>query len=102
MSAKDEQQDLSKRYSMIIEWSDEDNVYIVTLPEFSNCHTHGATRAKALKNGQYLLELLVEDDSERGRPLPPPKLFALDAAEGLEPRPSTEHVPQAVGVEAKP
>lgn len=100
MSANDEQQDISKRYSMTIEWSDEDDAYIVTLPEFPNCHTHGVTRAEALKNGQELLELLVEE-GDWDRPLPPPKLFAMDALEGLEQSPSNEHAQQAVNVEVK-
>lgn len=56
--------EIHKRYSMTIEWSDEDEAYIVTLPEFPGCHTHGATREEALKNGQEVIELLVEADRE--------------------------------------
>jgi antitoxin HicB len=100
MSANDEQQGLSKRYSIIIEWSDEDGAYIVTLPEFPTCHTHGATREEALKNGQEVLELLVEE-GDWDRPLPPPNLFAMDALDGLEQRPSNEHAHQVVSVEVK-
>ena len=100
MSANAEQQDTSKRYSMIIEWSDEDDAYIVTLPEFPICHTHGATREEALKNGQEVLELLVEE-GDLDRPLPPPKLFAMDALEALEQSPSNAHAHQAASVEVK-
>src|SRR6478672_11042762 len=65
-------------YSTIIEWSDEDNAYIVILPEFPGCHTHGATREEALKNGQEVLELLIESFEDGERPLPPARLFNLD------------------------
>lgn len=65
------------RYSIIIEWSDEDNAYVVTLPEFPYCHTHGATREEALKNAQEVLELLIEADEEWNSPLPPPRLFKM-------------------------
>ena len=64
------------RYSMLIRWSDEDNKYIVTLPEFPNCHTHGATYAEALQNAQEVLELMVESYQEWGLPLPQPKQYA--------------------------
>lgn len=50
------------RYSILIQWSDEDEAYIVTLPEFPGCHTHGDTYEEALKNGKEVLELCVESD----------------------------------------
>ena len=32
------------RYSMVIEWSDDDQVYIASLPEWGDLvHTHGTT-----------------------------------------------------------
>jgi predicted RNase H-like HicB family nuclease len=82
MSANNDKQKSSKRYSMIIEWSDEDDAYIVTLPEFPICHTHGATREEALKNGQEVLELLTEEGGW-DHPLPQPKLFGTSDAEGF-------------------
>jgi antitoxin HicB len=63
------------RYSMIIQWSDEDQAYIVTLPEFSNCRTHGETYEEAVKNGEEVLELLIETYREDGKPLPEPNLL---------------------------
>jgi antitoxin HicB len=63
------------RYSMLIQWSDEDNKYIVTLPEFSGCHTHGATYEEAAKNGREVIELCIESEQELGRPLSEPKKF---------------------------
>jgi predicted RNase H-like HicB family nuclease len=60
------------KYSILIEWSDEDNKYIVTLPDFPNCHTHGMTYQEALQNAQEALELLVESYQEWGLPLPQP------------------------------
>ena len=71
-------QELCKRYSIVIEWSDEDDAYIVTLPEFPGCHTHGATREEALKNGQEVIEILVESREEWDEPLPVPRLFQFD------------------------
>ena len=79
------------RYSIIIEWSDEDDAYVVTLPEFPHCHTHGTTREEALRNAQEVLELLVEADEEWDSQLPPPRLFKMqeqnDDAEVALPQP---------------
>lgn len=35
-------------------------------------HTHGNTYADALKNGEEVLELLIEDYQAQGKPLPKP------------------------------
>ncbi|WP_417033540.1 hypothetical protein [Dolichospermum planctonicum] len=35
-------------------------------------HTHGETYAEALKNGEEVLELLIEEYQLQGRPLPQP------------------------------
>jgi predicted RNase H-like HicB family nuclease len=57
---------------MVIQWSDEDQLYVVTLPEFGGCKTHGSTYEEAAKNGQEVLELLSETYQAEGRPLPEP------------------------------
>ncbi len=60
------------RYSMEIHWSNEDQVFVVTLPEFPVCQTLGATYEKAAKAGQEALESLVEAFLAEGRALPEP------------------------------
>ena len=63
------------RFSMLIQWSDEDQAYIVTLPEFGCCKTHGATYEGAAKNGREVLELLIESSLADGEKLPEPDKF---------------------------
>ncbi len=63
------------RYSMLIQWSDADQAYIVTLPEFANCRTHGETYKEAVQNGEEVLELLIETYREDDKPLPKPHLL---------------------------
>lgn len=59
------------RYSILIQWSDEDQCYIVSLPEFGKyARTHGDTYEEAVKNAQEVLELLIEDDN-----LPQPNVY---------------------------
>jgi len=62
-------------YSMLIRWSDEDQVYIAMLPEFDNAKTHGATYEAAAKQGRELLESCIMWWQQDGKPLPQPKLF---------------------------
>ena len=59
-------------YSLVIEWSDEDQAYIVSFPEWSDLtHTHGDTYEEALKNGREVEMRLQENE-----PLPQPKTIA--------------------------
>ena len=79
------------RYSMVIEWSDEDQAYLVTLPEWAERIlmpvTHGATYDQAGKNGQEALQLLIDSAREEGESLPTPYTFACshDAVDVAEP-----------------
>ena len=68
------------RYSMLIEWSDDDQAYLVTLPEWADRVmmpvTHGNTYDEAVRNGQEVLKMLVDSAQERGEVLPTPRTFA--------------------------
>lgn len=69
-----------RHYSMVIEWSDVDQAYIVTLPEWGmGAKTHGVTYDEAVRNGQDVLAMLVEEAQERGQALPAPRVFAMSA-----------------------
>ncbi len=66
------------QYSILIQWSDEDQKYIVSLPEFGPyAHTHGDSYEEALQNGKEVLELLIEDYQARNKPLPQPLTNAV-------------------------
>nr|WP_107668780.1 type II toxin-antitoxin system HicB family antitoxin [Cyanothece sp. BG0011] len=60
--------------TIVILWSDEDQCYLVHLPEFptQTFHTHGDTYEEALKNAQEVLELLIKEYQEDGKTLPQP------------------------------
>ncbi|MBH8573182.1 type II toxin-antitoxin system HicB family antitoxin [Nostocaceae cyanobacterium CENA369] len=64
------------KYTIIIQWSEEDQCYTVLLPEFTNVMqpcTHGDTYEEALKNAQEVLKLLIETALESGESLPEPQ-----------------------------
>jgi predicted RNase H-like HicB family nuclease len=64
------------RYSIVIQWSDEDQAYLVTLPEwggrYPNPATHGESYQDALVNALEVLAMFVDIATERGEPLPAP------------------------------
>jgi antitoxin HicB len=66
------------KYTIVIQWSDEDQCYVVFLPEFEDVMqpcTHGDTYEEAIQNAQEVLALLIETTLEEGKPLPEPKTF---------------------------
>ena len=64
----------TNRYTMLIQWSDADQPFLVTLPEWQDRVfgpvTHGDTYEDAVKRGREVLELQIESARERGEPLP--------------------------------
>jgi predicted RNase H-like HicB family nuclease len=67
---------MKTRYTITIQWSEEDQCYVVSLPEWGEyCHTHGDTYEEALKNAQEVLELLIESALNNNEPLPKPNIF---------------------------
>jgi predicted RNase H-like HicB family nuclease/antitoxin (DNA-binding transcriptional repressor) of toxin-antitoxin stability system len=68
------------RYSMLIHWSDEDEAFIVTLPEFHGQRAHGASYEDAVRSGHELIETLMEAYQAEGRPLPAPATLQPSAA----------------------
>ncbi len=67
---------MKSHYTIIIQWSNEDECYVVTLPEWGEfCHTHGDTYEEALANAKEVLELLIETSLEDDETLPKPITF---------------------------
>lgn len=68
---------MNMHYSMTIQWSDEDQIYIVSLPEWGDLiHTDGSTYEEAVKNGHELLEELIDARRQNNEPLPVPQVYA--------------------------
>lgn len=63
---------MNSHYSILIQWSEDDQCYIASFPEFGPyAHTHGETYEETLKNAKEVLELLIADTV----PLPNPKTY---------------------------
>jgi predicted RNase H-like HicB family nuclease len=66
---------MNLKYQMVIQWSEDDELYLVHLPEFPWQHfvTHGKTYQEAAANGQEALEGLIEVLQDNHQPLPDPQ-----------------------------
>ncbi|WP_449418961.1 type II toxin-antitoxin system HicB family antitoxin [Phormidium nigroviride] len=69
------------RYSMIVQWSDEDRLFLVTIPEFSDrvvmpC-THGQSREEAIHNGEEVIEMYLEAWEAEGESIPKPSTLQI-------------------------
>jgi len=64
------------KYKMAIQWSDEDNCFLVGFPDFpgQTWRTHGDTYESAVANGTEALEALIMAYQATGEPLPQPTI----------------------------
>ncbi len=63
------------KYSMIMSWSEEDQSYIVSVPELPGCMADGKTPEEAVKAAQDVIDLWIETALEDGEEIPKPHLF---------------------------
>ena len=68
---------LAGKYSRFIRWSDEDNCYIGSLPDFEKDCTHGETLEEVNRNLQEVAEMYIERCLEKGMELPQPRAIAI-------------------------
>ena len=64
---------MQSRYEMIIYWSDQDDSYVVEVPELPGCMADGKTYQEAVSNAQVIIREWLETAKELGRPIPTPK-----------------------------
>jgi len=61
------------KYELIIYWSDEDERFVVEIPELPGCMADGITYEEAIKNAQRVIDEWIETARELGREIPKPK-----------------------------
>jgi predicted RNase H-like HicB family nuclease len=62
----------ARRYPIVIAWSDEDQLYIATIPDLDAVQTHGSTIAEA---GEKAIEVIADwlyGHRVAGYPIPAP------------------------------
>ncbi len=66
----------NQHYSMIIQWDDRSDVYVVSVPELPGCMTHGKTYDEAVRQGQDAIDSWIDDAIASNEPVPPPRSYA--------------------------
>ncbi len=61
------------RYELIIYWSQEDEAFIVEVPELPGCTADGSSYKEAVDNAEVVIQEWIETAKELGRPIPQPK-----------------------------
>ncbi|MCD8131964.1 MAG: type II toxin-antitoxin system HicB family antitoxin [Lachnospiraceae bacterium] len=64
------------RYSMIVSWSEEDQCYIVSVPDLPGCMSDGKTPQEAVENAQIIISEWIETAGLLGREIPEPTHYS--------------------------
>ncbi len=61
------------KYEMVVYWSEEDQAYIVEVPELPGCMADGETYEQAVRNAEIIIGEWIETAKKLGRLIPQPK-----------------------------
>lgn len=61
------------RYELIVYWSDEDQSFVVEVPELPGCMADGPTYREAVANAEKIIEEWIQTAKELGREIPVPR-----------------------------
>ena len=61
------------KYELIVFWSDEEERFIVEVPELPGCMADGMSYEEAIKNAQIVISEWLETAGELGREIPQPR-----------------------------
>jgi predicted RNase H-like HicB family nuclease len=60
-------------YEMVIWWSEEDDAYVVEVPELAGCMAHGKSRQDAIANAESAIKFWIRTAKEDGLDIPQPR-----------------------------
>ena len=63
---------MDSRYELVIYWSNDDQRFIVEVPELPGCMADGATYQDAVKNAETVIAEWLETAQAIGRTIPTP------------------------------
>jgi predicted RNase H-like HicB family nuclease len=64
---------MESKYEMIIYWSNDDNSFVVEVPELAGCMADGKTYIEAVTNAEIIIIEWIATASEQGWAIPQPK-----------------------------
>lgn len=64
---------MSIKYELVIYWSEEDQSFVVEVPELPGCVADGDSYTQAVMNAQIVIEEWIETARALNRPIPEPR-----------------------------
>ena len=61
---------MERRFKVVLEWDNEENVYVVTVPLLPGCVTQGHTKEEALKRVEEAISVTLAGLEATGQPIP--------------------------------
>lgn len=61
------------KYELVIYWSEEDELFVVEVPELPGCMADGETYEQAVQNAQTVISEWIETAGSLGRQIPQPR-----------------------------
>jgi len=65
------------KYSMIVSWSEDDNCYLVSVPDLPGCMADGKTPTEAVENAEIIIAEWIETAQMLGREIPKPSFSVM-------------------------
>ena len=64
---------MSSRYELVIYWSQDDDCFVVEVPELPGCMSDGKTYQEAVSNAEAVIADWIETARKLGRLIPEPR-----------------------------
>jgi predicted RNase H-like HicB family nuclease len=64
---------MKSKYELIVFWSEDDQCFLVEVPELAGCMADGNSYAEAVANAELVIQKWLETATELGRPIPTPR-----------------------------
>ena len=61
------------KYELIVYWSEEDNAFLVEVPELPGCMADSGTYQEAVAHAERMIAEWLETARDVGRPIPTPR-----------------------------
>lgn len=61
------------KYGIVVYWSDEDQSFVVEVPELAGCMADGPTYRDAVAKAEHVIEEWIQTAKELGREVPVPR-----------------------------
>ena len=82
---------MKTKHSVMINWSEQDQVFIATVPEIENLNAFGSTPEEALRELEVAKELILKVMEEDGESIPLPSTYASSSGQLRVRMPKTLH-----------